>query len=296
MLGLPGNPPRPGSKFRSPFRPDEHPSCDISKDGRWFADRSRGDNLDAVGFVREAIRGDWSDVRAWFLERMGIDMGDRKPIVMKPEPVKKIQWPADLIEATQETWTAFDRKLHLPSGTSFVAVHAGILRFLKVDGVRCYAITDNANRAAEIRRCDGGLFGGRKAYPLRGVDKSWLPGASMLEGVDMDKGLIITEGPRDLLAALGLCVKYKRSGKPNTWSPAALLGAGCKKLHPGVVPLVRGRRVRLVPDGDEAGDRMAANWREILLGMGCTVDVVRMPSGKDLSDVASEIEPEELFE
>ena len=296
MLRLPGSPPQLGTKFSSPFRPDEHPSCDISKDDRWFSDRSRGDHLDRVGFVREASGGDWTDTRAWFLERMGIDTGE-SPTFTTAEPEKRIQWPGDLVTGNEETWTAFAKKRGLSYRSVYVAVQSGILRFVMVNGIRCFVITDEANKAGEIRRCDGGAFNGEKVYRLKGVDKSWLPGAAMLKHSKKETGIFITEGTTDLLTAFHLLCRYRMevTGILNSWQPIALLGAANKTLHPELVPWFRGRHVRLVPDGDNSGRIMAANWRELLLEIGCTVDVVILPEGKDLTDVKDEIEPEELF-
>lgn len=65
LLGLPGEPPRPGTKFRSPFRPDRNPSCDISKCGRWFADRSHGLYLDPIAFIRHTLDCSCSEARVW---------------------------------------------------------------------------------------------------------------------------------------------------------------------------------------------------------------------------------------
>ncbi|MFC7336137.1 hypothetical protein ACFQY0_03020 [Haloferula chungangensis] len=300
MLRLPGNPPRPGTKFASPFRPDSNPSCDISKDDRWFADRSQGLNLNGVGFVHHALGGDWVEVRAWFLERLGIDHGDAPPApapTTKPEREKQIIWPGELVEGTEETWNAFAKKMNLHPNAAMVAVQLGMLRFLKIDGIRCYAITDTANKAAEIRRCDGKSFGQSKAYPLKGVEKKWLPGADLLKRSPNAKGILITEGPRDLLTAISHYYRYRRNhGGTNSWQPMALLGASCKELHSELVPWFRGRHCRLVPDADGAGDRMAAHWESKLFNLGCKVDVVRLqPRGKDLTDLADIIQPEVIF-
>lgn len=53
-LRLPDQVPRLGRKFASPFRPDRSPSC-VLYDGRdgcqRFADKSRGIDVDAIGFL-----------------------------------------------------------------------------------------------------------------------------------------------------------------------------------------------------------------------------------------------------
>jgi hypothetical protein len=303
MLGLPGEP-RTSGTMRSPWRDESSPSFSIFKGGFAFKDHGgEGAGGDGVEFVRVTLRTDHAGVRDWYLERSGIDYFDHgdgtassRP-AKAPEAPKRIEWPAELVTGAGDTWKAFSVKLGIPSPAIHSAVNAGILRFTKIDGIRCYVVTDVANRAAEIRRIDGGLFNGKKAFPLKGVDKAWLPGIELVKVTPKSTGIFLTEGPKDYLAAIGLYSRYKRElGGTNSWLPAAVLGASCTKLHPELVPWFRGRRVRLVPDGDDAGDRMGETWRALLLDLGCTVDLVKMPRGKDLFDLRGEIQPEGLFQ
>lgn len=301
ILRLPGEPPRPGTKFSSPFRTDKSPSCDISKDGRWFADRSRGLYLDAPAFIREALGCSWREVRLWLLGRYEIDHEVRLNQSERPKTSSKpraIQWPEAPIEGNSATWEAFAEKMGLTYPAVRSAVEAGLLRFLCAEGRKCFAITDQAGIAAEIRRCDNGVFrrSGEKQYPLSGVKKSWPIGTARLAQAKPDTAILITEGPTDLLAALSLYDRYRKQGTGNHWQPVALLGAGCKTLHPRAIPWFRGRRVCLAPDGDEAGDRMAECWSNLLTSLGCDVEVIEIPRGGDLRDIADEIEPGEVFE
>jgi Toprim-like len=165
-----------------------------------------------------------------------------------------------------------------------------------IDGIKCYVITDGENRAAEIRRMDGKPFGNSKAYPLKGVDKSWLPGLHLLRNAPKTTAVIITEGASDLLSAFDLYSRYRRNDAGrNSWQPAALLGAGCKTLCPEAFDLLRGRHVRLVPDGDEAGDAMADHWTQYLRKNGCSVDVVNLPRKTDLTDHLKTLPTTDLF-
>tara|TARA_R100001440_G_C2445685_1_gene107159 strand:- start:292 stop:525 length:234 start_codon:yes stop_codon:yes gene_type:complete len=75
----------------------------------------------------------------------------------------------------------------------------------------------------------------------------------------------------------------------------ALLGSKCKQLDPGLLERMSGKHVRLVPDGDDDGDAMRDTWNELLTEAGASVDVIRMPRGKDLSDMAGQIQPGEVF-
>ena len=165
-----------------------------------------------------------------------------------------------------------------------------------IDGVKCFVVTDNARRAGEIRRIDGKPFGNSKAYPLSGVDKSWLPGASLLMDAPQDVSVMLVEGAPDLLTAVDLYVRYrKHHGGANYWQPTALLGAGCKNLDLECAELIRGRHVRIVPDADDSGDRMRSHWTEVFRNLECSVDSVTLPRGTDLTDNAAEIQPITLF-
>ena len=79
-----------------------------------------------------------------------------------------------------------------------------------------------------------------------------------------------------------------------------MLGAGIKTLNPECAALLKGRTVRLVPDVGEQGEKMARTWTDILVKLGCTVDIMEMPegmpNGTDLCNIAAELDPEDLFE
>jgi hypothetical protein len=297
MLGIPGEL-REGMNL-SPLREERTPSFSIYAGGTKFKDHGGDAQGDGVAFVMAALRCDHAGARDWWMERHGIDrieglLAQGGP-ASTPQPPKAIKWPGELSEGTAATWAAFAERRGISYRCTHTMVHAGILRFLRVDGVPCFAITDRSNRAAEIRRMDGRLFGSLKAFPLSGVDKSWLPGLACIAQAKPDAGIVITEGATDLPTAIDLYTAYRKSGGARSWVCAALLGAGCKTLASEAIPFVRSRRVRLVPDGDDKGDTMAATWKELLLALGCTVDVVKLPRGKDLSDVKGELQPEGLF-
>lgn len=296
MLGLDGE---PKASCKSPFREDRHPSFSIHSDGTGWTDHATGDGGDVIEFIRHAIGGDHKDVREWLKDRTAIGprtfaiSSSKRPT--KPQPAKRIEWPADLLEGTQETWQAFANHRGFSFPAVYVMVQSGILRFCKIDGAKCFVVTDQSRRAAEIRRLDGKQFGESKAFPLRGVDKSWLPGVDLLRDASPETGVIITEGATDFLSSIDLYSRYRRSGGKHLWQPISLLGAGCKNLHPEAVKLIRGRRARIIPDADPAGDAMADHWTALLRKIGCEVDVVNLPKGTDLTDHLSTISPTDLF-
>lgn len=297
LLGFDGE---PKASCKSPFREDRHPSFSIHTDGTGWTDHATGDGGDVIEFIRHAIGGDHREVRQWLQERIGtnshsISKPARKPATASQAP-KAILWPADLVEGTSATWQAFANHRGFTFPAVHVMVQAGILRFCKIDGAKCYVITDESHRAAEIRRLDGQQFGESKAFPLPGVDKSWLPGAELLRQAPKETAVLITEGATDLLSAIDLYSRYRRNhAGTNSWQTVALLGASCKRLHPEAAALFKGRRVRLVPDADPAGDAMADHWTGLLRKIGCAVDVVTLPQGTDLTDHLSTLPPTDLF-
>ena len=297
LLDLPGV---PKLSCRSPFREDQTPSLSIYDKGKAWIDHGTREGGDVIEFIRHAIGSDHRAVRNWLRERLDefdICQTPRTCATVKaPQQANLIQCPSDLIEGTQSTWEGFAKHRGLTFPAVHVLVAAGILRFCRIDGIKCFVITDNSRRCAEIRHTEKSLFGKSKVYPLPGVDKSWLPGADLLAGVPAHVSILITEGATDLLAAFDLLTRYKREfGGIHSWVPVALLGASCKALSPNCAALMRGRHVRLVPDADAAGDRMLAHWTDLLRRNGCTVDCVTLPRGTDLSDNLAKMDPISLF-
>lgn len=291
-LGLPGS---PKPSCRSPFRDERSPSFSIFDDGKGWKDHGSGEGGDVVEFIRHAIDGDHKDVRNWLAARL--TPGAATSTTPKPSAtIKQINWPSKLTEGDRATLKAFAASRGLTFPAVYVMTKAGILRFTIIHGNECFVITDASGRCAEIRRMDGKLFGDKKQYKLAGVNKQWLPGLDLLRTAPKFTAVIITEGATDLLSACDLYSRYRREfGGKNSWQPAALLGAECKTLHPEAAQLIRGRHVRLVPDADPAGDKMADHWTALLRKVGCSVDVVNLPPGTDLTDNLNSISPTDLF-
>lgn len=293
MLGFDGE---PKASCKSPFREDRSPSFSIFEGGKAWTDHASGDGGDVVEFIRHAIGGDHKDVREWLQERIGSHQPSPRPIAA-PANAKAIKWPSPLVMGDSSTWQGFADKRGLTYPAVYTMAQLGLLRFTKLpDGVKCYVVTDTSNRCAEIRRLDGQLFETSKVYPLQGVDKSWLPGLELLRDAPQETGVLITEGATDLLSAIDIFSRYRRNhGGLESWQPVALLGAGCKKLNEDAIKLIKGRHVRLVPDGDAAGDGMADHWTGLLRKIGCHVDVVSLERGSDLTHHLSTISPTNFF-
>ena len=299
LLRLPGE---PKASCRSPFRLEKHPSFSIFADGRAWKDHADGQGGDVIEFVRVALGGDYRDAREWFMERLGIDRPPRGPAAAPVRPVEPAagrpgtKYPAPLVEGSQTTWAHLASTRRLPLPAVRFAVDVGLLRFCEVAGVACYVVRDPGDRAAEIRRVDGGLFAcGSKVFPLRGVAKTWPVGVGFLEGAPADVAAFLCEGASDFLAAVALHLRWLRDGGAARWLPVAVLGASVRKLDPAAAELLAGRRVRLCFDADAPGREAAEHWAELLSGLGCRVAKVRLPEGRDLRDVAADVEPGGLF-
>lgn len=93
--------------------------------------------------------------------------------------------------------------------------------------------------------------------------------------VDKTRPVVLCEGEPDVWSGTHSTQNYVFLGLPT--------GAGTRpeKLQSRLV----GRHVLLAFDGDEAGRDAALLWADHLLANGCTVAIVPLPDGKDLSDM-----------
>jgi hypothetical protein len=300
VFGFEGTP-RPSC--RSPFREDRSASFSIFDSGRAWHDHATGEGGDVIEFIRVALNTDHRGVREWLVQHLG---GNTAPACRVKVPrmddkrsdePRSIQWPSEIREGTAADLQALCEARGISYAAAWTLTEAGVVRFTEIDNHPCVVIGDRKKRAAEIRRMDGTLFPPyeRKAFPLKGVDKSWLVGAELLRREDTETAVMITEGVTDLLTAADLYLRYHMTGGSRAWVPVALLGATCRNLDPSCAALIRGRHVRLVPDGDDAGEQMAKHWTKLLRSIECKVDIVEMPQGTDLSDHRETLNPEDLF-
>lgn len=294
MLGLKGE---PKSSCCSPWRDEKTPSFSIYENDTKWKDHGEQIGGDVVGFVRRSLGCDFQGVMDWLASR--IANAPTVPTMTTKKP-KRIQFPTTPTEGEERHWQALANSRQLDPLTVRFLASFGMVKFLHHNGMNCYVVTDATGRNAEIRRINKQAFPtGKKAYPLAGVDKSWLIGADILRDTPQADVLLV-EGATDFLTAWDLNVRYrKQAGSPRAkWLPVALLGAGCKALSPDCAKLLAGRHVRIVPDGDKAGAEMLDHWSRQLAALGCTIDTAQMPEGKDLTDLKPllENEPQTLFQ
>ena len=198
-----------------------------------------------------------------------------------PTPPKQamVQFPDRLHSGSYSDCERVAKLRDVPTGTVIHMTRSGLLAFGDVCGLPSWLVLDASRKLAEGRRLDGSLYAAahglseRKTHTLRGSQKNWPLGLTSDSGP-----ILLVEGSGDFVAAHYFCSITKRSATP--WRPVALLGASVKSIHPDAIPLIRGRRARIVPHADPAGARAGLQWAMLLKQVHCAVD------GFDLGNLA----------
>lgn len=176
------------------------------------------------------------------------------------------------------------------------ASERGLLRFGTLrDGnapITVWIVTGHDRRNAQARRLDElpwqSLQEKPKAKTLFGSQAAWPVGIGEAKSFPC---IALVEGGPDLLAAFhfALC-----EGLQDRVAPVAMMGAGLT-ITADALPMFAGKRVRIFPHLDEAGQEAAARWERQLVDAGADVDCLslagaRTVSGsavKDLNDLSS---------
>jgi len=297
LLGLPVSE-RPGQKFSSPFRLDNHPSMDwrFAQDGRArWKDWSTDERGDCAGFLAKALGISNREAVVRYLELAGVSDTDSGPLpalrpilqTAKPEPKEKPKLPSDLHPGTVaeiaellelRDWDVPVEHLHEVSSLGF-------LRFGTWQGHRSWFLVDPAGRFFEARRMDGQRWshGG----------KSDSPGSKSLLGVDLVKPgsvALLVEGAPDFLA----CSIYKSLGQKegtcfsDNAVPVSFFGSGLR-FNAEELERLKGVRVIIFPHRDSTGRNARDTWKAQLRKAGAIVGDICLkrflhPEGKDLSD------------
>ena len=192
-------------------------------------------------------------------------------------------WPK-FREPTLAEIETISRLRLLPGSALRTAADVGLLRVGDYEHAACYILTEG--NFAQARRLDG------LPLPIRdGVSKAKnLPGAV---GAFMGAGLLgevsnvlLVEGCIGLLEALGSIALADAHG----WTAIAATSAS-SRFHraPDLLTRLKGRRVRIVPDADEAGLEAAATWLADMENAGAFVDAIKVPPEcKDLGPIVSD--------
>lgn len=266
LLHLPGE---PAKCCKSPFRPDErHASFSVYAESTRAKDHATGETFDVVDFIAKALDTDTAGAVRWMREHLGAgrELPSSPP---KREPVKKAKpWPA-LRRGTAEELAALARLRALPVAALRLADERGFLHFGQQWGHAFWCITDGARRGCELRRADGELWPGFGEVPPRKAhcygDKAWPVG---LQEAEAFANVLLVEGVGDFLAAHAV---IDGEGRAADMAALCCMGAGVK-LSPEVAERLAGKRVRIVPQMDEPGQRAALQWARSLRDAGAVVD------------------------
>ena len=194
-------------------------------------------------------------------------------------------WPSfhPLHRAEIEAIAALRR---LPASAVLSASLPGFFRSARVDGQPCFIIRENL--FAQARRCDGlpfTLADGRqiKAKNLPGATGAFI-GVQWLGAPEVR--VLLVEGAIGLVEAIAA---HDLSETSKAWTILAATSASSRfSTCPGLLQQLAGRRVRILPDRDEAGLEAAATWLADLESVGCQVDAPALPDGiKDLGPIVA---------
>jgi hypothetical protein len=304
-LGLPGEPRR---SCRSPFREDRNPSFSIFADGRGWKDFATGEGGDVVSFVTCATACTDAEAIRRVIELAG---GISAPFTLAPRksaskpPAKAFDGLAG-VELRKPTLAEVAHVAELRAWPMFagleIAVARGLLLCANVphrgEVFPAWIVTDSARKSAQARRLDGQPWQGEahtfKSKSLR-ADAEHPPGlADIVE--NNRAGVLLCEGEPDALAAL---LWAWLAGASERVGALALPGAS-RPLPASVTEKLRGRRVRIVRQNDEAARNAALAWLESLSAAGVSADVqpldgMRDASGNPAKDLADLIRrPAEL--
>lgn len=192
-------------------------------------------------------------------------------------------WPAFKAPTLAEIET-ISRLRHLPGSALRTAADAGLLRVARYEQADCYILTEGT--FAQARRLDGLPLpirdGVSKAKNLPGAVGAFI-GAGLLDEVS---NVLLVEGCIGLLEALGCIALADAQG----WTAIAATSAGSRfNRAPALLARLKGRRVRIVPDADEAGLEAAATWLADMENAGAFVDAIKVPPEcKDLGPIVSD--------
>jgi len=267
-------------KFRSPFREDNNPSCEIY--GEVIKDRSTGETWDVIAVFAEINQLSNADA----IKRLAAELPSRAPKVVPME--RKFVLPQ--FHYSPE---AADRLCSLRGfsreSVDFAAVTIGSLGFGEFLGFGCWFLHDSRN-IAEARRLDGELFptvggvGERKSHTIAGSKKSFPIGLNPRHGSKTLSALpiMLVEGGPDYLAACNVSWYMEELGYPHL--PVAMLGSS-QGIHTLSLPFFKGRQVLIVSQPDDAGLRASKVWAKQLFQAGAKDPVVQQLVGGDLNDL-----------
>ena len=208
---------------------------------------------------------------------------------------KRRQWPAFQRPAAEDLAAIAALRHVTRDAAALIAAHRHLWRCRWRDA-ECLAI--RCGSFAQVRRMDGQLFKRSDGSTVKALN---LPGS---EGAFLNPGgmghpdvpVILTEGAISILEAAEAILRADSHASPlHSAAVLSAVSAG-SRFTAGHLQKLTGRRVRIIPDADTAGQDAAAHWTVSLRTAGCTVDCVKLPAGcKDLGDALRHIPATDSF-
>lgn len=281
-LNIPG---RPGKSCFCPFHENSKTEAfSIYQDGkRWkcFAGCGEGD---AADFLALALGVSPEEGCRKLIELAGGH--GISPSLPAPRPRlrrvaqshdKRGSWPK-FIKPTEAEIRAIAGQRGLGIEGVSLAAERGLLFCADSGEGRAWIVSDSRRINAQARLLSGKAWkrlGGKKAWTLPGSEAAWPVG---LPEARPFAAIALVEGGPDLLAALHLAWC---AGVEDRIAPVAMLGSSLA-LPADALRDFAGKRVRIFPDADTAGQTALARWASKLLAAGAEVD------GYDYSGLARE--------
>lgn len=173
----------------------------------------------------------------------------------------------------------------LPFDAVDLGARAGFVAEAAVEGHRCFVIGEGL--FVQARRFDGKAFTLGDGTTIKAKNLPGSEGAFIgQKWLGRDRPILLIEGAIGLLEATAAIVLTDRFD----WTVLAATSASPRfSRAPELLKKLAGRRLRIVPDNDEAGLDAAASWLGDLEGCGCQVDVLSLPPNvKDLGPIVAD--------
>lgn len=308
-LNTPGE---PKSICRSPFREDRSPSFSIHPDGKLWHDHGTGDGGDVIDFVARAQDIERGPAIKACAEMAGVSGGGEgrrdspSSRTSRTEPVNRPQrQPDEKEQAKLRGWADIKATFRVPTPAEIDQIapsrgvspdpvlwmaNDGMLRVGERNGKPVFAIV--AGDFVQIRPMTGKTFwdGGPKTLSLSEDIPSFI--FSRNSGPTLPPGtrVMIAEGPIEFLSMMEAEARadnYRREFFPDSdYHPVhfAVAYNANSRLTPDDIDRLKGRRIRIIPDADKAGEAAGEACKQQLVPHGCTADIWHTPSGKDLGE------------
>lgn len=293
----------PSKSCRCPFHEDRSASFSVTPDGAVFHCFAGCGSGDAVDFFTLASGLPHAEACRAFIKLAG-----GSPVGSAPRAPRPKLADVDMAKAEQrKSWPPFEPTHEHEHAMVMLAK----LRHVSLEGVKLMAgrgliffagwkdkpafmVTDGERINAQARRMDGKRWEGidAKAQTLPGSRAAWLIGAR--ESLPFPF-VLLCEGV-DILAAHDFIMAHGRSADT---AAVTMLGAS-NSIPADALPLLAGKRVRIMAHADDAGRQAAQKWAAQLEAAGANVDIadftgLLMADGspvKDLND-CTRLRPED---